>query len=348
MAAAGLVLAATGSGAEHRIGMSTHLRWSDEPIGPQVAALRDGGIRWIREDFTWAELEPRRGEFDWRSTDALMAAAAKEGIDVLAVLAYSAPWAAATADEHSPPMDPADYARFARAVVDRYGDGGEFWNGRSVVRPLRAVELWNEPWGHFFWDPDPDPRRYAELARPAAAAVHDAGAGVRVLVPADLLQVRADGTITPWFEALLDADPQLSELVDGWTVHPYPSPFDRPPADPEADPRFTYERVELIQAIAEERGVARPLWLTELGWSTAPDAAESVSEEEQARHVAAALDRALTDWSEFVERIFIYSWDRSSGGPDDLHGHFGLRRADGSFKPAWEEVTRRASSSDSR
>ncbi|MGH2950337.1 MAG: beta-galactosidase [Solirubrobacteraceae bacterium] len=342
LAAALAVLLAGSPGREARIGLATHMQWSGEPIRLQVAALRDGGVRWIREDFTWAAIEPTEGSFDWRGPDALMAAAAAEGVDVLALLAYSAPWAASGDDEHFPPRDPADYARYARAVVERYGEGGSFWEGRDDVRPLRAVEVWNEPWGHFFWEPDPDPAAYAALARAAARAVREAGASVQVLVPADLLQVRTDGSIAPWFEALLAADPDLPELVDGWTVHPYPSPFDRSPADSDADPRFGYGRVEQVHEIARRHDVERPIWITELGWSTAPEHEESVSEEEQADYVAIALDRALGDWSDFVERIFIYSFDRSGEAADDLQAHFGLRRADGSFKPAWEEIAERA------
>jgi polysaccharide biosynthesis protein PslG len=97
-----------------------------------------------------------------------------------------------------------------------------------------------------------------------------------------------------------------------------------------------------VHEIARERDAERPIWITELGWSTAPEHEEAVSEEEQARYVATVLDRALGDWSGFVDRIFIYSFARSGEAPDDLHGHFGLRRADGSFKPAWEEITERA------
>jgi hypothetical protein len=334
------VVAFATRGEEARIGISTHLQWSGEPIAPQVAALREGGVRWIREDFQWAAIEPERGRFVWRGTDALMAAAAEEEVDVLAILAYSAPWAA-TAGEHSPPRDFSDYARFARAVVRRYGEDGTFWEGREVVRPLRAVELWNEPWGHFFWEPDPDPAAYARLALRAASAVRTEAPEVDILVPADLLQVRTDGSITPWFEALLDAGDELPRMVDGWTVHPYPAPRDTSPADARTDPRFAYGRVELVREIAIRRGFERPIWITELGWSTAPDHEEAVDEREQGRFVAQALDRALGEWGDFVERIFIYSWDRSRGDPDDLEAHFGVRREDGSFKPAWREITAR-------
>ena len=167
------------------------------------------------------------------------------------------------------------------------------------MRPLKAVELWNEPWGHFFWRPEPDPAAYARLARPAAEAVRDAGAGVEVLVSADLRQVRADGAVRPWFAALLDADPGLPALVDGWSVHPYPEPRDQGPGAGPASSPYAFARVEQIRALARRRGAMRPIWITELGWSTSSGPG-GVSEARQAAYLGAALDRALGPWRDFV------------------------------------------------
>jgi hypothetical protein len=342
LATAAVVLSAGGT-PSGRVGLATNLLGSREDMRRQLATLHDAGIRWIREDFPWERIEPQHGRFDWRATDELMAAAAEEEVDVLAIAGYSAPWSTSDpgGDVHAPPRDDGDYAAYVRAMVERYGPGGEFWRGDGAERPLRAVELWNEPWGHFFFKPDPDPARYAALARAGAGAIHSAARGVDVLVPADLLQVRSDGRIVPWFSALLSADPSLPELVDGWTVHPYPSPRSAPPDAP-GDPRFGFGRVAETRRLAAAAGAERPVWITELGWTTATGSDEGVSEEQQAAFLNAALGRALGAWRDFVPHVFVYTWNRSTGVPGDLEGNYGLRRADGSFKPAWRVVTRRA------
>ena len=324
---------------EGRIGYSTHLAYAGSP-GEDLARLSDAGVDWIREDFLWNTIERRRGRFDWRATDALMAAAAEHELDVLAILGYSARWASRGAIQ-DPPRDPADYAAFARAVVERYGEGGSFWRGADAVRPLKAVELWNEPWGHFFWRPEPDPAAYARLARRAAEAVRAARAGVEVLVSADLIQVRDDGAVRPWFAALLDADPELPELVDGWSVHPYPEPRDQGPGAGPASSPYAFARVEQIRALARRRGAMRPIWITEVGWSTSSGPG-GVSEARQAAYLGAALDRALGPWRGFVAKVFVYGYDRDNGPRGYLEGHFGVRRANGSLKPAWDAVARRA------
>lgn len=331
-----------------RIGVSTHLGFAGEPPREQLRRIHAGGVSWIREDFPWDAIEPEPGRWDWSRTDALMAAAAAEGVRVLAILAYSAGWASSDpsggADVHHPPRDDAAYSRYAAAVAGRYGAGGRFWqaNPNLPELPLAAVELWNEPWGYFFWKPDPDPARYAGLARAAARAVRAVAPDVDLLLPADLLQVRADGDARPWLTAMLDAAPELARVADGFTVHPYPSPRDAGPDDVPDDPRYAFARVSRVRELLRARGATAPIWITEVGWTTAPAVADAVSEERQAAYVGRAIDRALDDWGEFVERIFIYSWDRSTGGPGDREGNYGLRRTDGTFKPAWDEITTRA------
>ena len=74
-----------------------------------------------------------------------------------------------------------------------------------------------------------------------------------------------------------------------------------------------------------------------MGWSTA-DTSDSVSEATQASHVRGAVVRALDDWGAYVERIFVYSFDRDSADRSDREGHYGLLRQDGSAKPAWDAL----------
>src|SRR5688572_29469305 len=85
---------APATSAGDKVGLSTHLFWLGESdINANLTRLRAGGAGWIREDFLWDQIEPVKGDFRWGRTDALMAAAARTGTDVLAILDYSARWA---------------------------------------------------------------------------------------------------------------------------------------------------------------------------------------------------------------------------------------------------------------
>jgi hypothetical protein len=344
VAAAGLtaVLVTRGGGSDDdggRIGLNTHLVWGEAgSVQPVLDEIRAGGVRWVREELAWRLVEPEEGRFDWRQTDQLLAAASRAGVDVLGILAYSAPWASSDPegdDWRYPPGDVAAYARYAAAVVGRYGPGGAFWRERSDLeaRPLRAVEIWNEPWTHSTWRPDPDPAAYARLVRAAAEAIRGVAPETTVVVAGDLLQVRTDGAVVEWLAELLRGDPELPSLVDAYSVHPYPDPRTAGPYEDRPDARWDLRRVELVRAVDD----SLPIWITEVGWSTA-DTDDSVSEETQAEHVEGTIERALGEWGEYVERIFVYSFDRDSGDRGDREGHYGLRRADGTPKPAWAAV----------
>ena len=161
-------------------------------------------------------------------------------------------------------------------------------------------------------------------------------------ISADLLQVRSDGAVRPWFTALLEADGGLPDLVDGWTVHPYPSPRAAGPGA-DGDARYSVKRVAEVRAVAERERAVHPIWITEIGWTTATESEEGVSEEEQARYLEETLALAEGPWRDFVARTFVYTWSRSTGAAGDVEGNYGLRRADGSVKPAWRVVREHAS-----
>lgn len=323
------------------VGLDAHLFWSDKRImRSELARAARGGVGWVREDFDWATVEPAAGRFNWARPDCLMAAASAAGLHVLAILDYSAPWDTSDPSRQRaatfPPRQLDAYAAYARAVVLRYGPDGQFWRGHPGV-PLTAVEVWNEPNAWWSWHPDPDPAAYAAMVRQVAGAVHASAPAVAVLACGDLNQVRRKGS-APWLSALLDADPSLGSVVDGWSVHPYPSRRSAGPDDRSGPPDGGFDRVVRIHDLVVARGADRPVWITEIGWTTAHNG-DGVTEATQARYVGRALERGLGEWRGFVARVFVYSWDRSTGRLDDTEGNFGLRRADDTTKPAWAVVS---------
>lgn len=324
------------------LGVSTNMMW-DEALDPrrEFALLASCGIPAVREDLLWEVVEPEPGRYDWERTDRVMTAAAEAGVEILGILGYSAGWASSDPDgagRHHPPERAADFARYASAVVRRYGPSGTYWSDHPTVtaRPLQAVEIWNEPWGWWAWRPDPDPARYAELARLAAEAVRAADPDVKIVVPGDLLQVRRDGAPRPWLASVLDAEPGLLPLIDAYSVHPYPDPRDVGPLVERRSVRWDFGRVASVHETAVELDAQRPIWITEIGWSTA-DVDDGVTEQEQAEHVASAILRTLREWP-FVERLFVYTWAVDRSESDEREARFGLRRTDGSPKPALRRV----------
>jgi polysaccharide biosynthesis protein PslG len=342
-ASAASATAAPGDYFDGRVGVSSHLVWhGSSEAAAEMRRLKSGSVDWVREDFRWDLVEPAPGSFDWRRTDNLMAAAAQSGVDVLGVLGYSARWASSDpsggGDIHYPPRDPADYARYALAVVERYGRNGTFWISRPDLpqRPLTAVELWNEPWGFWFWKPNPDPAAYARLARAGAEAINAVRPETTVLISGDILTFRSDDLGGRWLSSVLAADPGLGGLIDAYSTHPYPSPRDRSPLDTSSGPDFRFNRAHLTNEAAAPYGAVKPIWITEVGWSTAAGVSDAVSEATQADYLAKATAHALSVQN--VARMFVFSWTRSSGAAGDREGNYGLQRVDGSLKPAWPAI----------
>src|SRR5206468_7660058 len=100
--------------------------------------------------------------------------------------------------------------------------------------------------------------------------------------------------------------------------------------------RFAFSRILQTTRVARRFHAAKPIWLTEYGWSTAPGTRQAVSERQQARYLVAATKLALRRYR--VARAFIYDYSRSSGVQGDLDDNYGMMRADGSYKPAWPAI----------
>jgi hypothetical protein len=316
-----------------RVGVSGSIVWleSAEQLD-YLRRARETGLAWIREDFHWGAFEPEPGKWNWTVGDRLMRNAAITGIEVLAIVAYSAEWAASGPTIYHPPRSAAAYADFCRRLVERYGPGGAFWraNPGLTSRPLRAFEIWNEPWTSFFWRPQPDPAAYARLLRAAAGAIRAADPSVKILASADVFQMRTDTTQSlDWFRLLLQVDPDLFRtLVDVYSVHLYTQT--RSPDDLSVPQRWRFDRALITRDLAAAAGASHPLWITEFGWTTKAGHPDSVSEATQARYVQRALERALVEWRGLVEQSFLYHWGRPEA---DNIGGYGPFRSDGSAKP---------------
>ena len=79
-----------------------------------------------------------------------------------------------------PPIDrrpgPAAWQAFLKAIVARYGPGGNFWTGRSATRtrtgrryPMQAYQIWNEPNLKKYFVPYPAPKQYGKLLQTPTA-----------------------------------------------------------------------------------------------------------------------------------------------------------------------------------
>ena len=302
-----------------------------------IADVRAAGVRHVREDLSWDEVEPERGVFDWARYDELFEEAASAGLVVLPILNGVPGWAAA--EGLNLPSDISAYARFAGAAVERYGPEGSFWRARPGLRARAPVwfELFNEPYLPGPNGERPNPAHYARLVKAAVAAGRSADSSARFLLAGETYMTADYATYEPWLTALYEAEPDLGEHFDGLAAHPYgsgpPRDYDRAQRD-----RSQTRRIEELDRILGDRGDGeKPIWITEVGWSTCPAGDECVDEATQAEYLAQTIELARTRWRPFLDGLFVYHLsDYEPRSDDDTEPWFGLRRPDGSEKPAYE------------
>lgn len=95
----------------------------------------DLGMRWVKQQVRWEQIEKEQGQIDWRLLDFVMPSAQKFNIKILLSIVTAPEWAReadANLERHGPPADPQHYADFVAAILNRY-------RGQ-----IHAVEVWNE------------------------------------------------------------------------------------------------------------------------------------------------------------------------------------------------------------
>src|SRR5512143_1112417 len=122
-------------------GMQAFLWWRADTLDRDVTLVRNAGFGWIKQNFGWRDMEPAKGQFDWRKSDRIVLNMNDAGMDLVVRLDFAPDWAApgCHSDDpakgliQGPPRNMQDYADFVSAVATRY-------RGR-----IRAYEIWHEP-----------------------------------------------------------------------------------------------------------------------------------------------------------------------------------------------------------
>jgi hypothetical protein len=340
--------AASAAGPPPLAGVQTHLLWEgvwNADMNRQLDLVKRSGAAITRVDVGWASVQqggPGRLERWYLDRlDAVVAGADRRGLKLLLTFMNTPCWASTAPASVKrgcagawwsrgvsayAPTDPARYADAIGMLAARY-------RGR-----VAGWEIWNEPnLADFFRAPDPA-AAYAALVKSAYPAVK--AADPAALVVAGSLS-QSDAAFT---QALYDDG--IKGSFDALSIHPYSddaSPLD---ARSNADRRVSFIRgVPAVRQVMVRNRDAGPIWLTESGWSTAqvrtPDPwRNGVSEADQARFLGLQMQQAAK-WP-WVRATIWYDLVDDGGDPAELLGHYGLRRTDGTAKPAWAKFVKRA------
>ncbi len=305
------------------------------PLAAEVRAMQASGVTTLRAPFYWHRAQPTEAPPSFEATDPLVAAAARARIELLPIVVGSPAWAA----EHpklpnSPPAGTDAYASFLRALVGRYGPDGSFWTEHPDLpeQPIRAWQIWNEPDHLHYWSDQPYARDYVRLARAARVAIKDEDPGALV--------VMAGFADRSWESIATVYRAGGKGVFDVVAIHPYTY-----------EVRNVLRIVELARkALRDDGDAERPLWLTEVTWSSGKrpgrePAPFETTPADQAARLAQALPLLIRERRKLgIERIFWENWistDSNHANPFDFSG-LRVLGPDGSVteKPAFAQFKR--------
>lgn len=292
--------------------IGVHTRLTDEveewKIQRTLEMVREMGSPWAVEYFPWGYYEPAKGRFQWGHPDVVVAHAVAQGITLIARIDFVPPWARPpeTTYRYLDRDHFADYADFAAAFAQRYGDR------------IGHLIVWNEPNLAFEWGyRPPDPAAYTELLCTAYAAIKAARPEMQVLAAGLAPTLEPEGSDLGLNDLLFLQrmyEHGAAACFDGLAVHAYG--LTSPPDDPPDPLALNFRRAELLRALMVRYGDAhKPAYLTEGGWNDHPRWTKAVRPYQRIAYTIGAYELALRewDWCPAVGLwVFRYPWEQKT------------------------------------
>lgn len=318
------------------------LWWRPEVAERDLLLVKDMGFRWVKQMFSWRDIETDKGKFDWSKSDHIVRKAIEyQDINLLIRLDFQPEWARSGCTDQGPPSDPADYFRYVGAVASRY---------RGQVA---AYQIWNEPNLAREWcDQAPDPAAYAALLKGAYAAIKAADPTAYVIsaglspTGTNSAQAMPDDVYLEGLYAAMGGSSKgyfdiLGVHAAGFAAPPETSPEEAAANEAYGGERFfTFRHVEDLRAIMEKHGdTATRVAILEMGWTSdtvhPAYAWHAVTEQTKADYLVRAYQYARAHWSPWMtimSTIFLCNADWTT---KDEQYWWCINNPDGTPRPAF-------------
>ncbi len=315
------------------------------------ASVQGAGFGWVRQQVSWAAMEPQRGNFrsiTAAQLDQFVAGASTKGLNVMLSVVKSPDWVGA---KGGLPTKTQDFSDFMSFLTQRYA-------GR-----VQAYEIWNEENYAVETGGRVNVAAYIPVLKAGYQAVKEADPTAVVvfggLTPTGisdpaialndveyLRQIYAlnGGEIKQYYD-VLGAHPgsNCNPPDTSWPDNPATTPCGTDPDGGRSytkDDSFYFKRILEIRKVLEDAGEGgKKMWLTEFGWTTANQApgygyGKFVSEQQQAQYLARAFD--LGKSYPWMGVMFVWNLNFAAiTRPSDEKYPWGVLRGDGSPRPAY-------------
>ncbi len=281
-----------------------------------VQLMKESGAGWVRMDFLWEDIEPKEGKFDFTKYDTIVGLLAKNDINILGILDYTAGWASSERMWNYPPKDNKLFVDFATKVISRYKGRVKYW------------EIWNEPDSYTYWAKQDGLKSYCLLLKEVYIAAKKADPGCKIL----------NGGLANGLASVNHLyDNGCKDYFDILNIH-----FFETPLNPGAMNAVQAYPALVYKVMSRNGDAAKKIWLTEIGCPGVRKGlsvknwwmGENPSEEEQAGWLRLIYSELLKD--KHVEKIFWAFFRDTKGHWNNGVDDFGIIRYDFSRKPAFK------------
>lgn len=299
-----------------------------------LAQIKAAGFGWVRQEFSWVNLEVEMGVWDWQSADTLVQAAQAQNLQIVAVLHRPPEWIRVLPSQTtSPPKNLKSWTAYAFRIAKRYS------------QQIHVFQIWDEPnlqggWGGL----RPSAPDYARVLQAAASGLRSAQPSATVLL-AGLAPTVESGpknyNEVLFLEQLYAAG--AAPYFDAVAAKPYG--FDTPPTDRQLDvSTLNFSRMILMRQVLEAHGDFNKLvWASHFGWNAlpadwqgGPSVWGKVSAAKQATYTVQAYQRALSEWS--WAGVLMLDGYQPTFPTTDPHWGFSLTTPDGQPKPIYKAL----------
>jgi hypothetical protein len=289
----------------------------------ELADLASIGVGSVRTVFPWDSIEAATpGTNKWANADAIVAEARAHHITLIAQIIGAPHWAVpgmkpGAVSDYGP--NPALYANFVATFAARYAPLG-----------VTVYELGNEPNHVRAGNPRPDAATYTKLLCTTYAAVK------RVVPHSTVLTGGLGGTKDgkgaisgPQFVRSLYAD-NAKHCFDGISYHPYTYPQ----VAPDNGTRGWTGMLTARGIMVANGDSAKKIWATEYGAPTNGSRAAHITTEAAQANILTTGYRLFNSYS-WAGPMCWFDYEDKGTNAKDQHDWFGLRRANGTAKPAY-------------
>jgi polysaccharide biosynthesis protein PslG len=273
--------------------------------------LKSLGVRSIRTDLPWAQVEAVSGQYmvpSW--VEQTVASAISNQMVPVLILDYGNPLYGGDKPKSAAALKA--FAKYTTFVVSHF---------KGQVKHFEMFNEWETHTGH---TTPASPEDYLAFVRVVYPAIKSANPDA-VAMMSGISDLHVKDVHTGWVAQFVELG-GLS-YVDAISLHPYNQLGD------EQNPETSIELVDAVYDVAHSRSQGKPvsIYLTEMGYSSY-NGKQGVSDEAQADFLARFM--LLAAARPFISGLWWYGLHDAGTDPNNREHHFGLFTPDFSIKPA--------------